>query len=55
MNEINKFFYNDKYYLLGFNKFYEKIKQKNINISKTELNFTMIKKYHKDLNQKIKN
>ena len=37
MNEINKLFYDDKYYLLGFNKFYEKIKQKNINISKSEL------------------
>ena len=36
MNDINKLFYDDKYYLLGFNKFYEKIKQKNINISKTE-------------------
>ena len=36
MNEINKLFYDDKYYLLGFNKFYEKIKQKNINISKSE-------------------
>ena len=37
MNEINKLFYDNKYYLLGFNKFYEKIKQKNINISKSEL------------------
>ena len=28
MNEINKLFYDDKYYLLGFNKFYQKIKEK---------------------------
>ena len=37
MNEINKLFYDDKYYLLGFNKFYQKIKQKNINITKSQL------------------
>ena len=37
MNEINKLFYDDKYYLLVFNKFYQKIKEKNINITKSQL------------------
>ena len=35
--EIEKLFYNDKYFILGFNKFYEKIKQNKINITKAKL------------------
>ena len=35
--EIKNSFYNDKYFILGFNKFYEKIKQKKINITKSKL------------------
>ena len=35
--EIEKLFYNDKYFILGFNKFYEKIKQNKIKITKSEL------------------
>lgn len=35
--ELNKLFYNDKNFILGFNKFYEKVKLNNIPITKAEL------------------
>ena len=37
MDAVEKLFYDDKYFILGFNKFYEKVKINNIDISKADL------------------
>jgi hypothetical protein len=37
MDSVEKLFYHDKYFILGFNKFYEKVKMNNIDISKADL------------------
>ena len=51
LNKLNKLFYNDKNFLLGFNKFYEKVKQNGISITKAEL----LKYYnHQEVSQRFK-
>ena len=37
MDDVKKLFYDDKYFILGFNKFYERVKLNNIDITKAEL------------------
>ena len=37
IEQLNKLFYDDKNYILGFNKFYEKLKLNNIDITQSDL------------------